>query len=249
MTTVFSRASNNDLFSTTSLYYKRIIELLAEGSMEYGKICETLKVTKSSLWSGYLDELVKAGFITKSRSWNFKTGKVSQLVQYRLSDNYLRFYLKCIELNAARIESGDFAFAEKDPSELPGWDTLMELQFENLVLNNIKNIWEVLRISPSEVLMHGPFFQKKTQRQKGCQIDYLLETHSHTFIVGEIKFSRQAAALGLPLIESVHQKIARLSIPQGYICWPVLIYVGEVSDSLRQAGFFSHFIDFSSLLF
>jgi len=44
----------------------------------------------------FLDELVKAGFVKRDFIWDLKNGQQRKISRYRLSDNYLRFYLKYI---------------------------------------------------------------------------------------------------------------------------------------------------------
>ena len=64
--------------------------------MSMRKFIKKLGVEKSGVISEYLDELVKSGFIRRDYTWHLKTGKRSKLSHYRISDNYLRFYLKYI---------------------------------------------------------------------------------------------------------------------------------------------------------
>ena len=48
---------------------------------------------------------------------------------------------------------------------------MMGLQFENLVLNSRRHVHELLRIDPQDIINENPFYQRKTQRHAGCQID------------------------------------------------------------------------------
>jgi len=234
----------HDLFSRESEYYKKMVQILVNGSLEYTDICEQLGLEKSGYWSCYLDELVKAGFLKKAFTWNIKTGKISRFNQYRLSDNYLRFYLKYIAPNKVKI--ANHLFAEKQLHSLPAWDSIIGLQFENLVLNNARRIWKKLHISANDIIAHGPYFQKKNQRVSGCQIDYLIETRHNTLIVCEIKFSK--SALDTTVIKAMQEKIAALQTPKGYACWPVLICVNGVSDAVLEADYFTHIIHFADFL-
>jgi uncharacterized protein len=47
---------------------------------------------------------VKSGFIKRDFTWHVKNGKTSKFSRYRVSDNYLRFYLKYITPNKEKIE-------------------------------------------------------------------------------------------------------------------------------------------------
>ena len=234
----------HDLFTTKSQYYRKIVELLVEGSLDFIEICRQLKVQKSGFWSAYLDELVKAGFVKRDFSWNLLSGKMSRLSVFRLSDNYLRFYLKYIAPNTASINSAFFEY--KTMSSLPGWDGIMGLQFENLILNNAHFVWEALGIQPQDIVACGPYFQRKTQRHSGVQIDYLIKTRHNTLIACEVKFSRYK--IKSTLSNAVGNKLTALQLPTGYAIWPVLIHVGGVTQLLTESGYFSHVIDFSAFL-
>lgn len=67
---------------------------------------------------------------------------------------------------------------------------MMRLQFENLLLNNRALIWAKLGLSAHDIVNDGAYFQRKTQKQAGCQIDYLIQTRYNSLLVCEIKFSR-----------------------------------------------------------
>jgi hypothetical protein len=184
------------------------------------------------------------GFIQRDYSWSLKKNQDSKLSHYRLNDNYLRFYLKYINPNRTRISNEHFSYTSL--GNLPAWDSIMGLQFENLVLANRKLLWKHLPLSPGDILNDNPFFQRKTVRTKGCQIDYLIQTRYNNLFVCEIKFSKNT--IKSDVIDEVKEKISRLSLPRGFSCWPVLIHVNGVSDAVSDSGYFSHIIDFSSLL-
>lgn len=234
----------SDLFTTKSEYYRKIVSTLVDGDLEYNEICKRLKVKRSGFWLAYLDELIKSGFLRRDFTWGIKSGADSRLSRYRLSDNYLRFYLKYIGPNYRKIERG--TFEDKTLSALPAWDSVIGLQFENLVLNNRKFIWQKLKLDPNDILTDNPYFQNKTQRHKGCQIDYLIKTkHSHLYAC-EVKFSRNEVKLDI--VETMKEKIKALTLPVGYSCSPVLIHVNGVQDSVHEADYFSHIINFCDLL-
>jgi hypothetical protein len=62
----------------------------------------------------------------------------------------------------------------------------MGLQFENLVLNNRRQLHRLLRLHPEEIVNENLFYHHKTARQPGCQIDYLIQTKFDTLYVLEI---------------------------------------------------------------
>jgi uncharacterized protein len=235
----------SDLFGKRSEKYRQIIRLLVQGDLEYCEICEKLGVGKSGLISTYLNDLVMSGFVSRDHAWNPKTGITAPLLfKYRLKDNYLRFYLKYIENKLPEIERNIYQL--KALNSLPGWASIMGLQFENLVLNNRQFIHQALKISPDSIVIENPFFQTQTSRQAGCQIDYMIQTKANILYVCEVKFSRDV--LKKDIIKEMQEKIKRLVIPRGMSCCPVLIHVNGVNDSVIDSGYFTEIIDFSATL-
>lgn len=233
-----------DIFANRSDTYKRIVECLANGKYEAEDIYNLLGLEKSGVVSEYLDDLVKSGFIQRDFTWHIKGREISKLSHYRISDNYIRFYLKYISPNIEKIEKG--GFTDKSLISLPGWEGAMGLQFENLVLNNRSKIQELLHINPDDVINDNPYFQNKTQRQEGCQIDYLIQTKFDTLYICEVKFLKHP--IRKDIIAEVQEKINRLKVPRHISRRPVLINVNGVEDSVIDSGYFSNIIDFSELL-
>jgi hypothetical protein len=56
--------------------------------------------------------------------------------------------------------------------------SIFALQFENLVINNSKKIIASLLIQPEDIIQSGPYFQRQTKRQQGCQIDYMIQNQT-----------------------------------------------------------------------
>ncbi len=96
----------------------------------------------------------------------------------------------------------------------------MGLQFENLVLNNYKFVWKQLNLNPNDIIAHGPYFQSQTTKQKGCQINYLVQTRFNTLLACEIKFSKNKIKTNI--IEPMRNKERALNLPHGMAYWPVL---------------------------
>lgn len=234
----------HDLFTRRSEIYKKIIEVLTKGPLEFNKIHENLNYPKSGVLSEYLADLISAGFISRDFTWHLKTGKDSRLSHFRLSDNYLRFYLKYVSHNRSKISRDEFN--EISMSSLPGWDTIMGLQFENLVLKNRNLIKNILDVKPEDLVADNPFFQRKTSTQQGCQVDYLIQTRFNVLFVCEVKFSKRE--IKSDIIPEMKEKLNRLNILKGFASCPVLIHVNGVEDAVVESNYFTHIIDFSQLL-
>jgi len=234
----------SDLFSSRNVLYKNIVSCLAGGSADQGSICNHIGLKISGDISDYLEDLIKSGFISRDYTWNLKNSTVSNLSHYRLKDNYSRFYLKYIQPNRMKIEQGNMK--DSALSSLLGWHTIMGLQVENLVLSNRHLIKSALSINPNDVICDNPFFQRKSTKQAGCQIDYLIQTKYNTIYICEIKYSKNE--VGPEVIHEVKQKVERLAIPKHFSYRTVLIHVNGVSEAVEESQYFSHIIDLSMFL-
>lgn len=231
----------SDLFSKKAQTYKGIVNTLSSKSLTLDEVCKKLHLEKSGSVSRCLDDLELAGFIQEDPTWNLSTKKGSRLKKFRLKDNYLRFYLRYIEQNKDRIEKD--LFETKLFMHMPGWESVMGLQFENLVVNNLKSLCKILRIDLIEITNAGPFFQRTTHRKKGCQIDLMIQTKHNTLYVCEIKFS--TSEIQNSVVKEMEKKIKNLAAPRGFSMRPVLIHVNGVSQSVKESEFFSEIVDFS----
>lgn len=131
-------------------------------------------------------------------------------------------------------------------ANLAGLDGVMGLQFENLVINNRKILWNMMGIPPEEIVMDGPFFQNSSARQAGCQIDYMVQTRFNTLYICEVKFTKNP--VDLQIIDEMEEKIQRLKVPKRFSIRPVLIHVNGVEDSVLDQQYFDKIIDFGQLL-
>jgi uncharacterized protein len=123
----------------------------------------------------------------------------------------------------------------------------MGLQFENLVINNFKSLFFLLNIPYEEIVFAGPFFQKQRKKERGTQIDYLVQLKYNCLYLCEIKYSKKP--IGKEIIDEVQKKMERLKLPKvPFSLRPVLIHVNGVSDEVQRSSFFTHIIDFSRFL-
>ena len=229
----------HDLFSARDTTYREIVSALVNGPLDLDGLYDALGVGKNGRISEYSADLVQAGFLSRDYTWDLKTEDESKHSKLRLSDNYLRFYLKYIKPNRGRIERGTL-------SRLPNIDGILGLQFENTVLKNRLAIFGQLHIDPNDVLFDNPFFQRKTLRHKGCQIDYLIQTRQKALYVCEIKFSKNVVPT--TVVSEVKEKIARISLPRHMSYHPVLIHAGAIADGIAEEEYFAAVIDFADLI-
>lgn len=234
----------NDLFGRRKKICGKIVETLSQSPKEISEIMQELDYTKSGSLSEYLQDLSLAGFVNRDYTWSIRTGEDLKLSKFRLKDNYLRFYFKYMLPKLTKIQRNQFQFHTL--STLPSWQTIMALQFENIVLNNRYEIWQLLNLKPDEIISDNPFFQRQTTKHAGVQIDYLIQTKFQTLFVCEIKFSINK--IGMDIINELRAKISHLDIPKGFVCLPILIHVNGVSEEVENSDYFYKIINFSDLL-
>jgi len=133
-------------------------------------------------------------------------------------------------------------------SSLPNWEIIFGLQIENFLLNpiNRSQLLKAIGISPQEVVADNPYVQYPTTRQKGCQVDYLIQTHSNTLFLCEIKVRKNP--LGINVIDEVKEKAQRLAKPREFGICPVLLHLGPISEALEQSRYFYRIIDIGDFL-
>ena len=152
--------------------------------------------------------------------------------------------MKYIKSNIQKIRHGQFK--NHSLASLSGWSTIMGFQIENIVLNNRDEIKNKLGIYSDEVVYDNPYFQRKTARYKGCQIDYMIQTKHGNLYLCEVKFSRNV--IRKDVIEEIKNKIATLSVPRNFSIKPILIHASEIHDEIVDSNFFVKTIDLSSFL-
>jgi AAA+ ATPase superfamily predicted ATPase len=230
-----------DIFGKANEKHRAIVKALVNGSLEQQELSEKLGIPQSGAFTNQLEALISAGFIKRDFVWNLNSEKTA-ISKYRLRDNYLRFYLKYIEPKRPLIEENLYSDAHLE--NLPQWNTIMGLQFENLVLNNLPGLISRFNIAPETIISAAPYYQAKTTRQEAAQVDLLIHT-TYTVYVCEIRFRKH---VGSSVIEEMIEKIKRLKIPTHLSVRPVLIYQGELSETVTRANYFAHLLSFSDLL-
>lgn len=231
----------NAVFGETQPVKRMVLESLAEGPLSCAELAAKLNVKRGGTLERSLDDLEMAGFVSKDPGLNPESGKRARLARYRLKDNYTRFYLKYIEPHEAEIKSG--RFAKIDPEGLPGWNAVMGLQFENLILNNVEPILQRIGLDNVPVLSAAPF--RKTGRGgAGCQIDLLIQTRKAVCIV-EVKRMNE---IGEEIEKEVARKISCLKLADNKSIRTVLIYDGRLQPVVKANAYFDFTIDVASFL-
>lgn len=234
----------HDLFNGKGATYKKMLDSLKDGARTLSEIRQSIEFAHSGTLSQMMDHLIVAGFVVKQSLWSFKTAAPLKQSLYRISDPYMRFYLKVIEPNLGAISDGGF---EQVPlSIMPGFETHMGLQLESLLLQNRPLLLEKLGISPVDIVRQGPYRQTKTTIQQGCQIDYLMQSKTNSLFICEFKFKKRE--LSGEIITEMQDKISRLKTPKGFAKVAVLFHLSGVASSVATNPYFYRIIDIADFL-
>ena len=229
----------HDLFNGKGKTYKKIIDKLKDGMKTLSEIRESIHFSDSGTLSQMMENLIIAGFVEKQSLWSFKTAKPLKQSLYRIADPYMRFYLKMIEPNLPKISAG--AFQDLSLQTMPGFETHLGLQLEYLLLQNRSLLLQAIGIHKADIVSDGPYRQTQTKTQRGCQVDYLLQTATKNLFVCEFKFKKRE--IGSEVVKDVQAKISALKIPKGFASVPVLFHLSGVADFVMTSSYFYRIID------
>jgi hypothetical protein len=227
----------HDLFQK-KLFYRQLIAAVAEKPLDLEGIYRKLGVKKAGYVSDGIEDLIEAGFLARHYTWHVKARVGSKRSLIRVIDNYTRFYFRSIKPNKTAIERG----AARLPA---GSDGVLGLQFENLILKNRPAVWAKLGISVDDIVFDDPFWQTATRKNRGCQIDYMIQCRNNTVYACEVKFSKDP--LPRAVISEVDGKIRNLVKPRNFTFRPVLIHVSGVDETVLEERYFDAVIDFGEL--
>ncbi|MDP2193192.1 MAG: hypothetical protein Q8K36_01505 [Alphaproteobacteria bacterium] len=233
-----------DLFDKRGDIYKKIVRHLSDGPKTIAELRALLGYEHGGTLSKYIKDLTIAGFLKSHAQWSFKTRKFGKQSLIRLCDPYLRFYLKYIEPNLEKIKKD--AFLDSPLSSLPGFQTILGYQVENLLLNNRRILLKQIGICENDIVADNPYRQDQTLKHRGCQIDYLIQTRSNMLILCEFKFKTNT--IHSNVIDDVVEKTKRLYTPRGFGISTILVHAGNVSESVYLKDYFLKIIDMADLL-
>lgn len=232
-----------DVFGNGADEKRRLLEAMDHGPCTAAELSERLAIPRNGHLSRSLEELVLAGFVDASKDVDLKNGGRTKRIVYRIRDNYVRFFLRTIRPNAALIESGAFRFTGLD--RLPGWNSILGLQFENLVVNNLRPLVEALRIGGTLVNFAEPFRHVvKGDPGKGFQIDLVIGTNRALYTV-EVKRRKE---LGKDVEVEMDRKISCLPRRRDVSIRTVLVYDGELTAQLEADNYFDYLLPADELL-
>ena len=231
-----------DVVSRLPVLAGRVLRRLVDGPKSLTEIAAELGIEKGGNITGAILQLEESGMVAADPGKNPLTGASVRERRYRLKDNYSRFYLKYIEPEKELIDGNAFAFSEL--GQLPGWESIMGLQFENMVVNNFRDLPVLLHLGNALIQSAAPYRRASTARRKGVQIDLLIQTRRAIHIV-EIKRRKE---IGREVIQEIEEKVARLDKPSGKSVRTALIYEGHLAPGVEADGYFDAIVPFTALL-
>lgn len=235
----------SEIFMKKAPGLEKIIRRLEKEKMPPATIAKILKLDLNSHFSNQIDTLILSGFCERDYSY-LPSGERSKNSKIRLKDNYLKFYLKYIEPHKSKIKSKSLIVRNLD--QIMNWDSVLGLQFENLILNSKSSLLPHIDMDESDVLVSSPYFQKKSTRIKeSAQVDLLIHTRRDLFFVCEFKCVKM---INKSLIKEVQRKIDVIPFPKRASVRPVLVYEGQLNpnDEGQLRDYFDTIIHVSQLM-
>ena len=163
-------------------------------------------------------------------------------MRYRLQDNYARFYLKYLLPVKERIKKRLYDFVSLD--QLDNWNTIMGLQFENLVVNNFRILLPRLGLEHAEILSAEPYRRAPGKDRAGCQIDLLIQTPGSVYVVE----AKRQLKIGQKAIDELAAQIAALKLKKSVSIRTALVYEGELEPCIHTKRPYDYLIPAKELL-
>jgi len=235
-------ATFSDVFGEESKMRGEILRMLSERSMTCSEIAERLGQERGGGLSEVLGDLCEAGFLAADSGLNPETGKDARQGRYRLRDNYTRFFLRYVEPNVEKIRKGQYQFISL--GMLPGWETVLGLAFETLVVNHALELLPLLHMQGVPITSLAPYVKRGGKNERGVQVDLMIQTRRSVCLV-EIKRKRE---IGEEVESEVAAKRARIRIPSDVTVRYALVYDGEIAEVVRGNAFFDAIVSSRDLL-
>lgn len=235
----------SDVISRQPKFSAKILRTLVDRPRSVSEIAAALGVGKGGNITNAIEQLEEAGMVASDAGRNPETGAEVRERRFRLCDNYSRFYLKYIEPEKMSIDAKSFVFGGLD--RFAGWNSILGLQFENLILNNWRDLTGLLHMDGAIIKSAAPYVKRgsRTDGAGGCQIDLLIQTKMSLLVV-EIK---RQSHIGREIIDEMREKCKRLRKPRDVSLRTALVYEGELDPSVEAEGYFDAIVPFSRLLF
>lgn len=234
-----------DVITEETSFTGQVLKTLVDGPKCGADIIKALKIAKGGRVASALARLEESGFIAAANGTNPETGERPREKRYRLRDNYTRFYLKYVEPVKDIIDAGSFEFVSLEQFE--NMNAVLGLAFENLVINNYRDLIRPLHLEGQLITSAAPYARKSTlgkNGRKGVQIDFLIQTRRAVYIL-EIK---RRNTIDREIIQEVDARVKAIRRPDGVSARAALVYEGQLSPVVASDGYFDAIIPVRKLL-
>ncbi|MEM6698424.1 MAG: ATP-binding protein [Bacteroidota bacterium] len=176
-----------------------VVRALAKRKMGMSRtqLIKAEKLPNGGSMTKVLDELQQSGFI----EYYLPFGKKSKDKVYRLTDEYSLFYLQFIESN--KNEKGE---VWKKLSQTQDYKIWCGYAFENICLKHIAAIKRALGIG-GVYASSSTFYKKGIGKEKGTQIDLLLDRNDGIINIFEIKFYNKEFTISKSYVKALKNKL------------------------------------------
>ena len=240
----WNRFSESDVVTRQPQFTALVLRCLKGEPRSVSEIACEIGMERGGRISDSLEQLAECGLVFSDGGVNPKSGRNVRESRYRLNDNYSRFYLRYIEPVKDVIDRDAFTFGSLD--SLDGWESIMGLQIENLVLANLGSLDGMLGLGNAQILSAAPYRRAASRdgTRKGVQIDLLIQTRRSMCIV-EVKRRRE---IDREVIDEVAEKVNRLPHRSGISMRTALVYEGNLAPIVEADGYFDAIVPFAKLL-
>lgn len=218
--------------------YEKIIRFMLKKPQDLEDISGHLKMQSSGGVKRYLKNLEVARFI---RSYKPIQKTTTNIIKYKILDEYLIFYHKYILPQHKQIQNGspnNFFVSKVKPE----WTPWLGIAFENFCLKYNAVICDALGIK-NVIDEVGPYFERKDTG--GFQIDLLIKRTDNTWTICECKYYE--APVGVEVTIEFEKKISKLEIPRGISVEKVLITVNGADSSVEKLKYFNRILKIEDL--
>ena len=219
--------------------YAKIINLLKNGIFSMGEISAKTKIPSGGGLTQYLENLERAEMIRPFIP--FDRGQNSKFRKYTLADEFLIFFFKYIEPNwrAIKESSSKKLFETLTQKSLDVW---LGFAFERFCLKHSGMLAAIMEFA-DDLLLASPYFERNDER---FQIDLLYKRVDRVITVCEIKHHNKK--IGTHIIPEMERKCTLVKLPRGYAVEKALISLYGPDNSLKDAGYFHHFVTLDDIL-
>lgn len=235
-------ATFTDVLGDEAKMKGEILRMLSERAMTCSEVANRLGQERGGGLSRILDDLCEAGFLASDCGLNPETGRPARQGRYRLRDNYTRFFLRYVEPNLEKIRKGQYQFISLEM--LPGWDSVLGLAFESLVVNHALELLPLLHLSGVPITSMAPFAKQGGKTGEGVQVDLMIQTRRSIYLV-EVKRRRE---IGEEVESEMVHKRSCLKISEDKTVRYGLVYDGVLAEVVRGNAFFDAVISTRDLL-